>query len=216
VANYLSILIMLVGSTCVMADILPPGHKSVSSIARFENLADFPDYIFFTCHHPSREFRGDPEKIKGAFEVRAQRLDPASAETGLIRNPMLGSLYLIAVPKALVEKTGGKVVSDWFDPSTGVLQATIPGGYRSMPESEKRKEFRFVYKAHITGDTSTQQKSLTLEKISEDKLGHPTEDSPSGTPASDSVRWYIIGGCAGAALLLLIGWLTMRRRNGVA
>src|SRR6516162_6838793 len=103
--NFLSILIILFAFSCALADILPPGHKSVSSVARFENLADFPDYVFFSCHHPSRDFHGDPESKKGPFEVHAQRLDPASAETGLNRNPMLGSLYLLAVPKPLAEKT---------------------------------------------------------------------------------------------------------------
>jgi hypothetical protein len=209
-------IVCLASAIIVRADILPPGHKSVSSIARFENLADYPDYVFFVSHHPHHDHTRHPEQTKdGDFDVGAQRLEPADPTTHLGGNPIRGGKYLLAVPKAKMEKSDGKVMASWFgDKASGMLFVAIPGGYRSVPESEKRSEFRFVYKVHIDTGTSESDKTLKLETISEDKPSSGSgEQSPSDPPAKDSSRWYIAGAVAGVALLLLVGWLVMRRRE---
>jgi hypothetical protein len=191
----------------VSADVIPPGSKSISHFARFENLADYADYIFFVAHNPRGRHFQDGTK-EGSFPINAQRLDPAGATVGLSRNPIDGSLYLLAVPAKLVGENG-QAMSDWFDGKTpGVLQVSIGTGYRSTPESDKRKELWTHFRVDI------QSGQMTVSKTREDKPGDGKgQEDPAGTPSGDSARWYIAGGLGLFAVALLIGWMVYLRRK---
>jgi hypothetical protein len=213
----LALAALLVSGPAATADIVPPGHKWVRSSARFENLADFPDHVFFVAHHPDHDFSRGPDQKKGVFDVVAERLDPARAEVGLGGNPIMGGKYLLAVPKSLAGDRTNAIPVEWFNGRTpGVLQAAIPGGYRTMPETEKRDEFWFVYKVRLPAGTSEKKEdALRLELTQEDKPsgGAATKDgeSPSSPPEKGSSRWYVAGGIAAVALFLLAGWFWRRR-----
>lgn len=191
----------------VSADMIAPGHKSISHFARFENLADYPEYVFFVAHNPrGRHFQEG--KKEGSFPINAGRLDPAGATVLLSRNPIDGDLYLLAVPAKLVGENG-QAMSDWFDGKTpGVLQVSIGTGYRSTPESDKRKELWTHFRVNI------QNGQMTVARPRHDKPGDGQgQEDPAGTPSSDSVRWYIAGGLGLFAVALLIGWVVYLRRK---
>ena len=204
----LAVLFFLAGHAS--ADVIPPGQKSIAHFGRFENLGDYPDYVFFVAHHPARDFQRHQMKEKvEPFAIEAQRLDPADATTGLTRNPIRGGLHLLAVPKNQAERADGKALSTWFDGKTpGVLEAPIAPGYRSAPESEKRNEYWRHYQVAIKDG------AMTLTPTRDDKPGDGKgPDDPTALPPADSVRWYIGGGLAAFAVALLVGWLVYFRRR---
>jgi hypothetical protein len=203
----LLLVLLLLLSKSAVADVIPPGYKSIGHFARFENLGDFPHYVFFAAHRP-RGIRSGGDEKNGLLPIKAQRVDSEGATIGLGRNPIDGELYLLAVPRKLLDE-GGQPTADWFDGKTpGVLQATIGTGYRSVPESEKRKELW----THLT--VSIQDGRLSLTKTRDDKPGDGNRDSDSVTlPSGDSVKWYIAGGFGLIAVALLIGWFGYFKRK---
>ena len=199
--------VFLLAAEPLRADVLPPGGKWISHQAKFENLADFPDYVFFVAHGP-RAMQFGQQKEKGPFLIDAQRLQPDAATVGLGRNPIMGDLYLLAVPLQRANLPDNKIPSDWFDGKTpGVLQATIGTGYRAALITERRNELWTHFRVAIQNDT------VTLTKTRDDKPGDGGGPENQGTPGGDSIRWYIAGGMALSALALLIGWIAYFRRK---
>jgi hypothetical protein len=187
-----------IGSDMARADVLPPGHKPVRCSARFENLADFPSYVFYSAYRPvDRYLSGSGTVSDPPLKVDAIRLDPANAVTELITNDQLGKQYLLAVPKELAENSENKPDPDWFDGKTpGVLQVELGGGYRSAPVSEQRSELWTVYKVYIV-PSSNGQAIISLDVVSKEGWR----------------QWYVAGGVGLIALVIVAAWLISLRRQ---
>jgi hypothetical protein len=183
-----------------LADIVPPNMKPANSMGRFENLGDFPDYVFFAAHHPDNPFL--PNERKSQFQ--GNKIDLAQPEIGLSNHYTAGRQFLLAVPRKLVEELHAKPTNDWFDGKTpGVLQVELTGGVQYVPESDPRPAFWTVYNITIARDPAAGKFSLVVHVVGQD---------PS---APWSVRWLIAGG-VGAMAVVMIGFYLMRMRKSPA
>jgi hypothetical protein len=198
---------LIIGLTMLFAmasdgrgDVVPPNMKRANAMGRFENLGDFPDYVFFAAHHPDNRFL--PEEQKKQF--RGSKIDLAQPEIGLSNHYTVGQQFLLAVPKTLLEDSDVKPTNDWFDGKTpGVLQAELTGGVQFVPETDPRPAFWTVFKVTIATDAATNKPALAAQIVSEDQ------------PAPWSVRWLIAGG-VGAVALAMIGFYLFRMRKSPA
>jgi hypothetical protein len=177
-------------------DIPPPNMKPANSMGHFNNLGDFPDYVFFSAHHPSNHFL--PEERKQQF--RGNEIKLTLPEVGLNSHYTAGQQFLLAVPKRLLEDPNVKPTNDWFDGKTpGVLQAELTGGVQYAPESDPRSAFWTHYNVAIATDASGKP-TLSIHIVGEDQ------------PAPSSVRWFIAGG-VGVVAAAMMGFLLLRMRK---
>jgi hypothetical protein len=167
------------------ADIPVPGHKPVKSMARFENLKDYPDYNFYVVVHPDNKLTGTSISPTETISLKATPIDLEHAEISLHTHDAEGSQFLLAVPKKLNESVGSAPLSSWLDGKMpGILQAEIKPGQGSTPESDPRSEFWRNYQIHIVGTVM----SLEIR----------AEDMPRGSP-----QWLIAGSVGFLALATL-------------
>jgi len=183
------------------ADIPAPGTKPVSTKARFENLAEYPDYDFWVVTQP---FNQDHKKSDKAMPMEGVRLEPGKADMTLSGHYTAGQQTLFAVPKKLAGGADAGPTSDWFDGKRpGILQATLPLGYGRAPFTDLRDEFWHYYRVQISQPGGDQQASMTLLTVS------MTAPSPLPGPT----HWWIAGGVGLMALAMMLGWLLFIRRK---
>jgi hypothetical protein len=184
----------------IRADILPPGHKSVSHDARFENVKDYPDYVFYMgpCHTDFA--RAYPRLSEGG-------------EVGLGGNPLAygGGQFLFAVPKSVK----GEPEEAWFEGKVeGVLKSErLVYPIRSAPVGEGRKGYLTRYSVAIADG------KLTLTQLPDEQPGFgpglPLGRVEGGDvpPEEGSPRWMIAGGLGLAAVLAAVGLIVTRGRR---
>jgi hypothetical protein len=177
-------------------DVVAPGYKFVRHDAVFENVNDFPEYVFFVW--PRDISRDQP----GNSSVRVA----ATGEATLGGNPLAraqhGGPFLFAVPKGLFGGDPSQPPRDeWFEnPTEGVLKsAALVPEIRSAPLWEPRDRFVTRYRIAIQDG-----------RLDATLLSH---EQPGDGAAPGSGRWLIAGGLAVAALALAAGLILVRRRG---
>jgi len=187
-------------------DVPPPNSKRVRSMGKFDNLKDFPDYLFFAATHPDNPFREKKEKDGQPFLVHSTRLTPEKAEIALFTHYTQGQMFLLAVPKGLFADENPKPMSDWFDGKTpGILQVEVPGGDGYAPKEEERDEFWTNFRLRIEHPKSGGGPKLILDTFKQER---PDPRGPT--------HWYIAGGVALMAAATIVGLLVLIRRKRAA
>src|SRR5262249_24635621 len=100
------------------ADLSPPGFKQIGRLLSFDNLADFPDHVFFLV--VPGWVTG--EKVNGPMTRGdvPSRLSPGSSHSPGYALRWSEEWMVVAVPRRQVEQGGPKL--DW-----GALAASNPG-----------------------------------------------------------------------------------------
>jgi hypothetical protein len=197
--------VVMVLASSSPADILPPGSKWVSHDARFENLKDFPDYVFYM----------GPRHTD--FERAYPRVGD-NGEVGLGGNPMAfgRGQFLFAVPKAIHGELNRQPDKEWFEGKVeGVLKSgPLAHPIRSAPQSERRDHFLTRYTIAIADG------KLTTTQTADDQPAGTSAPAPGGASDSasegESQRWMIAGGLGLAGLLAVAGLVAVRGRRTAA
>ena len=179
-------------AAAALADVLPPNARWVSHRVRFENLNDFPDYVFFL----GAEGFGPPDQPR---KLVVRQLN-ANGEASMNHNPMEGNWSLYAVPRSLHDDPAAEPPQEVFQ-ADGVLKSSaLVGQIRTAPLGEKRDTFWVAYRVGID-----ERGKLQLSPVR-----HDVPDAPSapeaGVPEGDSRRWFYAAGF-GALAVLLVLWL---------
>jgi hypothetical protein len=204
---FAGVAVVLVLAPLSPADILPPGSKWVSHNARFENLKDFPDYVFYMgpCHTD--------------FERAYPRVGD-NGEVGLGGNPIAfgRGQFLFAVPKAVHGDLNRQPDKAWFEGKVeGVLKSEgLVRPIRSAPQSERRDHFLTRYSVAIADGklTTTQLADEPAPAGSASASTATTSDGESSAgDEGESRRWMVAGGLGLAGLLAVAGLVLVRGRR---
>lgn len=195
----LAVIVMAAGSR---ADILPPGSKWVTHVAKFENAGDFKEYVFYV--YPRDLDRGQAGnssvRVPASGEVAISGFNPLAAHRGI---------FLFAVPRKLLDKDDAPPKEAWFtDKTEGVLKAgPLSHAVRSVSKDDKRERLVTTYKIEM-------KDGMKLSEVqAEPGAAKPEEQPQSYTVTMDGPRWHWIlgGGFAGAALVTAV-LLAVRRK----
>jgi hypothetical protein len=187
------------------ADILPPGGKWINHVAKFENVGDFTEYLFYV--YPRDLHRGRP----GNSSVRV----PESGEVSIGGfNPLAagGGIFLFAIPKKLHVDTESSPAEKWFTTEiAGVLKSkALVTPIRSVDRSDERDQIVTTYRIRIG-----QELELT-EVAGESRQTAPTavtRTTPIVVSGLFGRGWHwIVGGAATGAVLVCACWLAFRKK----
>ena len=183
-----------------LADILPPGYKGIRHAARFENLSDFPAYVFYVTPSGERDksWRARFQSVDAQNEARLNAGSPLYFSDGLV---------LVGVPKKLLtaDHPADKPDPKWFvDLPDGVVRSErLPNAIRNLPIKDKRSEI--VERFTITiADGKIALKRVEGKEPTE-QADEPWEE-PTGAPLP-----YVPVGLALAAIVAASGLIVARR-----
>jgi hypothetical protein len=204
----LSLFALTVLVTPAAADILAPGTKWVRHAARFENLADHPNYAFYVWPRDLDRGQAGNSTVKpnDKGEVDISGFNPLAYGQS-------GGIFLFAVPKTLLEKPDAPPKEEWFSgKAEGVLKSErLAHPVRSLAANDPRDTIVTRYRVEI--------KDGKLKATEQSAVGQP---EPAQKPGGDGYgdgpevaappQFLIAVGLAGAALLSVGGLLLLRRR----
>lgn len=138
-------LALVVGASA-RGDILAPGSKRVSHKFRFENLKDYQaEYKFF--FYPLNDTVG-PDGLKEQDELNKSGVVHVSG-IGLRNVAVAKGMFLVAVPRAMLNAQGGVDEKVLENPPAGVLKSErLVSQIRAVPKEDK-DEFWTVYTVTI-------------------------------------------------------------------
>ena len=136
----------LVAGVSARGDILAPGSKRVSHKIRFENLNDYQaDYKFF--FYPLNDTVG-PDGLKEQDELNKTGVVHVSG-IGLRNVAVAKGMFLVAVPRAMLNAQGGVDEKVLENPPAGVLKSErLVSQIRAVPKADK-DEFWTIYTVTI-------------------------------------------------------------------
>jgi hypothetical protein len=189
------------------ADVLPPGSKPVSHVARFENLDDYPDYTFYLkSRGRHRQAKEEREKADPDSRIALAPLT-AGGESSMNGNPIEGPKVLFAVPKKLRDKA--QPLAAWFDGDhPDVLTAELGHGRRAAPLIERSNKFTTTYHVSIADGR------LTAQAVKEEGDAPPEQGAVDG-PADEEpgLKRAVIGGALAIAALAIGLFIYFRRQD---
>jgi hypothetical protein len=192
---------LLVAAGRLPADILPPGSKGVRIVASFENVADYPDYVFYVW---SRDLA---RRQPGTSSVRVGD----DGEARLVGNPLArgeaGDVFLFAVPRKLLGEPSQPPKEEWFESKTpGVLKSN-PLDVTIRPDIDVIA-VHYTYPIDMTDGlkviradwVSYTAETVFIERIETDfTTRQPPAATGAGIPEATNRTQWIVGVCLAAA-----------------
>ncbi len=196
---------LLAVASASRSDILPPGAKWINHVAKFENIADFPEYVFYAYPRDlDRRRPGNSSvRVTESGEVVISGFNPLAAG---------GGIFLFAVPKKLHGDSESPPAEEWFTGNVaGVLKSKpLAHAVRTANKSDPRDRIVTTYRIEFKdglqlAEVTSEELKRTDERVSPASV--VTEDAPRGP------QWHwIIGGAATGAALVCACWLALRKK----
>lgn len=141
-----SVVVLSGFGTSAVADILAPGSKRVAHKMKFENLKEYQkEYKFF--FYPLNDTVG-PDGLKEQDEFNKTGVVNVSG-IGLRNVALAKGMFLVAVPRAMLNAEGGVDEKTLESPPEGVLKSErLVSQIRAVPKEDK-DEFWSVYSVTI-------------------------------------------------------------------
>ena len=137
---------LLICSQTLHADILLPGSKFVSHKIKFENLKEFEkEYKFFFL--PLNSDNG-PQWLKAQDEFSKTGVTSVSGVNPL-QVARANGLYLVAVPRTMLDADGGVAIEKLLNPPKGILKSERLVDQIRAVRKEDKDEFWTIYQVKI-------------------------------------------------------------------
>jgi hypothetical protein len=187
------------------ADILPPNSKWVTHVARFTNIAEHREYVFYV--YPRDLSRGHPGnssvRVPESGEVAISGLNPLAAG---------GGVFLFAIPRTLHGLDTNVAKEEWFEGNVvGVLKSgPLVYPVRSLPSTDPRDRIVTSYRVEIKDGLKLVEAAPNPEQA---LLIEASSASVVPAESTGFRRWRWIGACAAAGLAIgFAAWIAVRKK----
>lgn len=183
----------------IRADNQPAAAELAEPLVVFENVGDFPDYLFYVCP-------GDLRDVRSAIRV---------PKTGSVAVSEIGAsvagkgIFLFAVPKKLIAKSNNPAKVEWF-------RGDFPGVLKSKPLVGLAAKGARDEISRVTVFRIAVEDELVVTKIepAPAKFSAPQVEIERailyGLISSADRRFWIVGGAVMGAAVVFACWLVLR------